>query len=195
MFLQIRKRVQVGALAGCLGLLVHGAAHGQYASYPVASGGYGGGYAVAPGGWSVQGGVAPQVISPGYASPVVPYGGGGYTVGSYGAGGWSSAPAVAYRPYPSPAQQQGYREGQLYWETGIAPNRPLSPAESRGFVAGERRAANTPWQVDPARQQGYREGQIYWETGQVPNRPLTPAEAQGFRAGENRAAAGSGYPY
>ena len=46
-------------------------------------------------------------------------------------------------PY-SPAQQQDWREGRLYYETGIAPNHPLSPAQARGFVAGERREANSP---------------------------------------------------
>jgi hypothetical protein len=92
-------------------------------------------------------------------------------------------------PY-SPARQQGWREGRLYYETGIAPNHPLSPAEARVFVAGERRQASTPWQLDPARQAGYREGQMFWETGRLPNRPLTPAEAQGFNAGARRAASG-----
>ena len=95
----------------------------------------------------------------------------------------------------SPAQQQGWREGQLDYETGIAPNHPLSPAEARGFVAGERREANSPWQLDPARQQGWREGQVYRETGQLPNRPSSPAERQGFLAGERRAAAGGDRPW
>ncbi|WP_435007622.1 hypothetical protein P12x_004888 [Tundrisphaera lichenicola] len=142
------------------------------------------------------------VTSPGLVGG---YGGGGYISGGYSrgyaGGGYSGYPGggrgFGYNPnLPySPAQQQGYREGQLYYETGIAPNRPLSPAEARGFVAGERRASATPWQLDPARQQGYREGQLYWETGIAPNRPLSPAEAQGFQAGERRAANGYYRPY
>ena len=115
---------------------------------------------------------------------------GGYPAGNPG---YVSSPSP-YRPY-SPARRQGYREGELYYETGIAPNHPLSPNEARGFVAGERRAASTPWQLDPARQQGYREGQYYWETGRAPSRPLSPAEAQGFAAGERRASAGYYRPY
>lgn len=95
----------------------------------------------------------------------------------------------------SPAQQQGWCEGRVYYETGIAPNHPLSPAEMQGFVAGERRQAHKPWQIDPAKQQGWRKGQIYWETGQLPNRPLSPAELQGFSAGERRAAYGGFQPW
>ncbi len=159
--------------------------------------GYGGysNYAPSQGGWSVQfggGGGGSGYVSQGYSgyqSVGAGYGGLGYS------SGWSSGAGVACQPYYSPAQRQGYREGQYYYETGIAPNRTLSPAEARGFINGERRAASTPWQLDPVRQQGYREGQVYWETGQLPNRPLSPAEAQGFRAGENRAAAGLGYGY
>ena len=182
-------------------------------------GGYGGGYAAYPGYGQTQRGLSIQVGvgSGGYPAAVPTYGGysggtvtgGGYPPGypgvgaSYGGGivggGYAQGypgPGVGYANYPSPAQRQGYREGRLYYETGIAPDRPLSPAEARGFVAGERRAAATPWQHDPARQQGYREGEVYWETGLTPNRPLSPAEAQGFRAGERRAASGyGGYPY
>jgi hypothetical protein len=111
------------------------------------------------------------------------------SAGGYGYGGGGYNPALPY----SPAQQQGWREGRQFYETGIAPNHRLSPAEARGFVAGESRQANTPWQRDPAKQQGWREGQIYWETGQLPGRPMSPAELQGFVAGERRAASGNGY--
>lgn len=118
-----------------------------------------------------------------YSSPL-PAGGTGYGYpGLSGPGGYS------------PAQRQGFLEGQRYYETGLAPNHRLSPSEWRGFVAGETRAASTPWQLDPIRQQGYREGQIYWETGSLPNRPLTPAEIQGFRAGERNASVGYGRIY
>ena len=174
-----------GLLGGLLGV---GTAQAQYGGYP--------GYGPSQGGWSVQvgGGYPAAPVGPGYAG----YPSGRFNI-DYGAGVYPGVypgnSVVGYPTYPSPAQRQGYREGRLYWETGIAPNRPLSPAEARGFVAGERRAASTPWQLDPARQQGYREGRYYWETGIAPNRPLSPAEAQGFQAGENRAAGGSAYPY
>ena len=171
--------------------LAGGEARGQgfYGGYPGNATGYPGGASV-----SVGVGYTPAYVAPsttytyGYGSV---YGGAYPAVGQvgygYGGGGY-----IAPRG-PSPAARQGYREGEYYYETGIAPNRPLSPAEARGFAAGERRAAATPWQVDPIRQQGYREGQLYWETGLAPNRPLTPAEAQGFQAGERRAAV-YGYP-
>jgi len=44
----------------------------------------------------------------------------------------------------SPARRRGWREEQVHAQTGIAPNHPLSPAEARGFLAGERRQANIP---------------------------------------------------
>ena len=163
-------------------------ARGQVGPYP-----YGGGGRYAP-------------LSPGWGAG---YGGGGYGNG-YGAGygpawrygngdgngyGNAIAPGGCYRPQPSPAARQGYWEGQRYWETGIAPNHRLSPAETQGFLAGERRTASTPWQLDPVRQQGYREGLRYWETGIAPRHPLSPAEAQGFEAAERRAATGRAWPY
>lgn len=148
-----------------------------------------------------------QSVAPGYATDgqnigCAPRSG---TYGYWTNGPTLSPPAAMFDPYPgsrygreyghSPARRQGYLEGERYYETGIVPNHPLSPNESRGFAAGERRAASTPWQFDPIRQQGFREGEIYWETGSLPNRPLSPAEIQGFRAGERRAAAGYGRIY
>ena len=197
---------RLGILAVLGGPILSGSAQAQY-------GGYGGGYYTQPGGGlSVQVGVGAGAYAAAtptygaYPAPAATYGGypaaapsyGGYPAATTYGGGYApgyGGAGVGYATYPSPARQQGYQEGRLYYETGIAPNRPLSPAEARGFVSGERRAAVTPWQLDPARQQGYREGEVYWETGVAPNRPLSPAEAQGFRAGERRAATGYGYPY
>ena len=140
---------------------------------------------VAGPGWWIRGRRLPGGSTQGYA-------GGGYPGYPGGGPGFGYNPNLPY----SPAQQQGYREGLRYYETGVAPNRPLSPAEARGFVAGERRAASMPWQLDPIRQQGYREGQLSTrETGIAPNRPLSPDEAQGFQAGERRAANGYYRPY
>jgi hypothetical protein len=49
----------------------------------------------------------------------------------------------ANTPWPiDPLNPQGWREGQVCWETGQTPNRPLSPDELPGFHAGERRAAS-----------------------------------------------------
>ncbi len=180
------KFVTIAILGGSLSLDTTQAQAQSYGGYP--------GYAPSQGGWSAQVGVGSGYGSVGQGYSGYPAGGAAYGGVGYSPG-LPANQGVACRPYPSPAQRQGFREGRYYYETGIAPNRPLSPAEARGFVNGERRAAATPWQLDPARQQGYREGQIYWETGQIPNRPLSPAEAQGFRAGENRAAMGSGYGY
>ena len=108
--------------------------------------------------------------------------------------GWVFNPVVGWvyvpdNPYAA-ARRQGYREGQIYWETGWLPNRAMSPAELQGFYAGEQRAASIPWQYDPVRQRGYREGRLYWGTGLVPRRPMSPAELQGFYAGQRRAAFG-----
>ena len=206
--------VKVGAMVVSGLLLIEASAQAQYGGYT------GGGYAApsyrpATRGVSVQigvGAVAPvyQGYQAGYggyqAGYQAGYGGQQTGYGGYQAGYQGGYPAgqvacgtvgggLGYGGYPSPAARQGYREGKLYYETGIAPNRPLSPAEARGFQAGEERAAATPWQLDPARQQGYREGQYYYETGIAPNRPLSPAEAQGFQAGERRASTGYFNPY
>ena len=200
--------VKVGAMVVSGLLLIEASAQAQYGGY--AGGGYANPvYRPATRGVSVQIGVG--AASPNYGGSQSGYGGsqsgyggyqagfGGYQSGYGGYQGGYGAGQVAcgavgggqgYGGYPSPAARQGYREGKLYYETGIAPNRPLSPAEARGFQAGEQRAAATPWQLDPVRRQGYREGQYYYETGIAPNRPLSPAEAQGFQAGERRASTG-----
>jgi hypothetical protein len=65
--------------------------------------------------------------------------GSGYGGACYGLPGYN--PSLPW----SPAQQQGWREGQVFWETGLIPNHPLSPAEAQGFLAGERRAAFGGW--------------------------------------------------
>ena len=184
----VRMIASLGLLIVLGGSTISSTANAQYGGYP-------GSYPAYPDSGQARGIYYPIGMS---GSGYVPaYGPGVIGSGNGYSSGWSGNPGLPYRPYPSPAQRQGFREGERYWETGIAPNRPLSPAEARGFAAGERRAAQIPWQFDPVRQQGYREGQLYWETGQLPNRPLSPAEVQGFRAGENRAAAGSygTYPY
>ena len=212
--------IKVGTMVFTGLLLIESSAQAQYGGY--AGGGYADpSYRPVTRGVSVQigvGAVAPvyQGYQAGYGGNQAGYGGnqagyggnqagyGGYQAGYSGyQGGYQPAPntcgtvggGVGYGGYPSPATRQGYREGKLYYETGIAPNRPLSPAEAQGFQAGEHRAASTPWQLDPARQQGYREGQYYYETGLAPNRPLSPAEAQGFQAGERRASTGNYNPY
>ena len=194
---------RVGAVAVTGSFLTGVAAEAQYGGYP------GGGYVAQ--GYSTSGYAAPGYgAAPRGISVQVGLGGGGYApvapaaVGYQGAypglqGGyapaWSGGAGQRCAPARSPAERQGYREGQLYYETGIAPRRPLSPAEAEGFFRGEQRAAAVPWQLDPARQQGYREGQLYWETGIAPNRPLSPAEAQGFQVGERRASGGYFDPY
>ena len=66
------------------------------------------------------------------------------TAGGYGGLGYGLPGYNPNLPW-SPAQQQGWREGQVFWETGVLPNHPLSPAETQGFVAGERRAAYGGW--------------------------------------------------
>jgi hypothetical protein len=55
--------------------------------------------------------------------------------------GWVFDPVQGWVYVPDgppyiPAQQQGYREGQFYWETGRLPGHRLSPAELQGFYAG-----------------------------------------------------------
>ena len=124
------------------------------------------------------------------------FGSSGWDGDNYGGGYCGNGGLPSYNPnLPySPAQQQGWHEGQLYYETGIAPNHPLSPAEARGFVAGERREANSPWQLDPAKQQGWR------GAGLLGDRPVAePAavagRASGFIAGERRAASGGDRPW
>ena len=205
---RLGRVIKVGAVVVSGLLLVAAPAQAQYGYGGYAGGGYAApAYRPATRGISVQVGIGSatpvyQGYQAGYRYPPAGYGGYQAGFGGYQAGypsGQVACGAVGggqgYGGYPSPATRQGYREGQLYYETGIAPNRPLSPAEARGFQAGEQRAAATPWQLDPARQQGYREGQYYYETGIAPNRPLSPAEAQGFQAGERRAASGYSNPY
>lgn len=173
----------------CFATISSGRAEGQYASVYGGPGGFGFGYSAAP--TYQQAPVYPP--APTYQqSPAYP-----------AAPNYRQAPAFQpapnYRQAPTyqffgycesrearPGTREGYLEGELYWETGVAPRRPLSPAEARGFAAGERRAAERSWVDDPAKQLGWQEAQVFNRTGILPNHRLSPAEMQGFQAAERR---------
>ena len=76
-------------------------------------------------------------------------------------------------------------------QTGIAPNHPLSPAEARGFLAGERRQANIPWQIDPLQQQGCARGRLPGDRT-APEPPDVAGQAAGLP--RRRAPGGIGIP-
>src|SRR5689334_13207381 len=101
--------------------------------------------------------------------------------------------AIACTAIPAMAPQaraqdylRGYYEGRRYWETGQLPRyglRGMTSNELRGFLAGDVRKSQTPWQYDPAQQRGWLEGRIYRQTGIAPGF-MSPAERRGFYAGQ-----------
>ena len=125
------------------------------------------------------------------------FGSSGWDGDNYGGGYCGNGGLPSYNPnLPySPAQQQGWHEGQLYYETGITPNHPLSPAEARGFVAGRAARGELPWQLDPAKQRGWPRGRSLGDRPVVRTGRCRRPSMQGFIAGERRAASGGDRPW